>query len=128
MIFLVGGNRPQRSMVVETTTVALLRPIRGVAVLRTREGIVLGVLRIVLVAVGVTVVQDAGTMVDRTFRSARIAGAGTMVSVSQLLEVVFLVASRVIFPGSVRHLGSRCLTLVWRSHLISSRDLRLHSL
>ena len=75
------GNRPQRSMVVETTTVALLRPIGGVAVRTTRGGIVLGVLRTVLVAVGVTVVQDAGNMVDRTFRSARIADADTIVSV-----------------------------------------------
>ena len=82
VIFLVGGNGPQHSMVVETTTLALPRPIGGVAVLTTRGDIVLGVLRTVLVAVGVTVVQDAGTVVDRTFRSARIADAGTMVSVS----------------------------------------------
>ena len=82
MTFLVGGNRPQCSMVVGTTTVAPLRPIRGVVVLTTKGGIVLGVLRTALVVVGVTVVQDAGTVVDRTFRSARIANAGTLVSVS----------------------------------------------
>ena len=82
MIFLVGGSRPQRSTVVGTTTAALLRPIGGVAVRTTRGGIVLGVLRTVLVAVGVTVVQDAGTVVDRTFRSARIADVGILVSAS----------------------------------------------
>ena len=69
-------------MVVETTTSALLRPIGGVIGRTTRGGTVLGVLRTVLVAVGVTVVQDAGTVVDLTFRSARIADVGIMVSAS----------------------------------------------
>ena len=82
MTFLVGGSRPQCSMVVGTTTVALLRPTGGVDGLTTKGGIVPGVLRTVPVAVGATVVQDAGTVVDRTFRSARIADVGIMVSAS----------------------------------------------